>query len=147
MEKAAVRQSHKHYFTRNSGKKILPKLILFIWKKMGRLHLKNYPVIDNLTVLKLKLKKIPKRHWSQHTTSKVFKIQNQTEIHLNPFPRSLNIRTPLKCRCKITIWLWIQITMIVKKICCYIVRLYTDLHLWHSTTQAARNLQYLYTHS
>lgn len=39
----------------------------------------------------IKIKKLqkPKRHCLQHTTSKVFKIQNQTEMHLNPSPQPL----------------------------------------------------------
>jgi len=31
-----------------------PKLILFTWKKTGRLHLKNYSAVSNFTMLKLK---------------------------------------------------------------------------------------------
>lgn len=62
---------------------------------MGRLHMKNHPVISNFTVMKLKFKKYL-RHCGQHTTSKVVKIQSQTEIPLNPSPCSLTIRIPLK---------------------------------------------------
>lgn len=53
---------------------------------MGRLHLKNYPVIDNLTVLKLKLKKYLKDTAHNIPPAKCLKYKIKQKSTLIPSP-------------------------------------------------------------